>query len=257
MRKIVSLVPSITASLCRLGLREQLIGITNFCNEPADLHRQAEIVGGTKNPNLEQIFRLQADIVFVNSEENRVEDIEALKTRCNVNETFPKSPFDIPKILRSWQECLPEHKNAFMESAKQIEAQLTALTPLREGPSFLYFIWKRPYMVAADDTYISGFLECLGLRNLAPSGEGRYPEVDASLIAELNPDLILLSSEPYPFRNRDWLQLKQETGVKSLPFKADGKLISWHGVHLLDALDDFKSWKFSGQGKLFRPIQQT
>jgi ABC-type hemin transport system substrate-binding protein len=231
-RRIVSLVPSISETLCDLGLRDQLVGCTSFCVEPRDLHRTSTRVGGTKDFDPALIRSLVPTHILCNQEENPREPILELAREIPTLVTFPKGPEDVPGMLRDigrFLECETE------KEAVAIESLLN--TPKRH-PSrrFLYMIWQNPYMIAGPDSYISRTLESIGWVN-AYEGTERYPALDIEAMAACKADIILLSSEPYPFRIRDAKKLKAQWPLAPRLARIDGQMLSWFGTRTREALE--------------------
>jgi ABC-type Fe3+-hydroxamate transport system substrate-binding protein len=208
-------------------------------------------IGGTKNPDLERIASLRPTHILVNEEENKLEHILACETISPTFRTYPKTPDEVPALLRQVGEWLG--RGAEGESwAGQVESRLNRLKELEQRDlsqirKYLYLIWKEPYMVASDDTYIAGMLKLIGLSNIAPLNT-RYPSLSVREMRELSPDVIFLSSEPYPFRNRDikvleiqWMDRESiaEDLHGRLPHfrKIDGQVLSWYGTMTVSGLD--------------------
>ena len=232
--KIVSLVPSYSKLLVDMGLRDSLIAVTKFCVDPADLYRTAMTVGGTKDPELKTILDLEPDVVLVNTEENRVEDIVFLKKHLNVHESCPETVEESLDLIEQLYEYFNiENSINFSEYRKKID---TIRERKEKLESILYFIWKKPYMLASQETYINSVLELAGYKNLAPVSS-RYPVVEVSEIVSLDPDLIIFSDEPYPFRKRDVKALNEELKKTKQFKKACGKIFSWHGSHTIEMID--------------------
>ena len=232
--KIVSLVPSYTRLLCNMGLKDCIIGITNFCVDPADLHRSAERVGGTKDPDINLIIDLKPDVVFVNTEENRSEDIALLKHSLNVHESCPKNVEDAVDLISSFYSYLkmdcPYDLENYHKKIKEIRKTQTTKSKV------LYFIWKKPYMCASKGSYINSVLELAGYINAAPI-HSNYPMLEIAEITSLDVDMFIFSDEPYPFRKRDCKELDKQLHSKNIYMKADAKLFSWHGSHTLEVID--------------------
>lgn len=249
--RIVSLVPSLTESVCELGLRGQLVGCTPFCVRPAGLQRTAVLVGGTKNPDLAAIAALKPTHVLVNDEENKPEHIEALTALAPTLRTFPKDPRDVPPMMRDLGRFLGVA--AAEDWARDIEGAISAMS-FGTRKRFLYYIWREPYMVAARDTYISAMLELAGWENALPAGGVRYPELTVEAARALRPDVILLSTEPYPFRIRDAERLKSEWPDAPEMLKADGQLFSWYGTLAKEALAQMARWTAGADQHIVRPF---
>jgi iron complex transport system substrate-binding protein len=239
--RIVSLVPSLTKTICDFGLQSKIVGCTNFCVDPSNLHRTSKRVGGTKDPNLEMIFELAPTHVIVNDEENRPCDIEALLSRCHVLSTFPKSPLDVPTLLRNMGNFLgcpdiSEQRAVALEGALSLLETNSGSFGTR-GERFAYLIWRDPWMAVSTDTYISRFMEILGFRNVVETS-ARYPVVEPADIIALGVDLIFMSSEPWPFRKRDAAAWRDIVGNSASKIRwIDGQAMSWYGTSTFEAIE--------------------
>jgi ABC-type hemin transport system substrate-binding protein len=234
-RRIISLVPSLSETICALGLRDQLVGCTQFCVEPKDLHRTATRVGGTKDPQLDLIRSLQPTHILANQEENPREPILELAREIPTLVTFPKGPEDVPGMLHDLGRFLLCDTESW---AADIESLLKA--PSRHPPQrFLYLIWQNPYMAAGPDTYISRTLANIGWVN-AYEGAERYPALDIAAMEACCADILLLSSEPYPFRRRDAERLKAQWPSAPRLARIDGQMLSWFGTRTREALEQLR-----------------
>lgn len=249
--RIVSLVPSTTASLCEAGFEKQIVGCTSFCVEPPRLAKNATVIGGTKTPSIDLIKSLNPSHVFANQEENRKEDVEEIQKFSAVDLSFPRCPQDLPKVMRTWGAFLSQ-KKAFDFAIEPLEVQIEMLeskSPEHLG-QFIYLIWKNPYMAVGGDTFISKLLELLGFKN-ALGHLNRYPEVSLEDISKLDPKYLFLSTEPFPFRSRDARGLISSLDSTIIK-KVDGRLASWHGIHTLEAIKIFSRYGIGAESKLFR-----
>lgn len=227
--RIVSLVPSQTELLVDLGLREKLVGITKFCVHPAGLKKDVRLIGGTKNAKTDLIRSLNPDLVIGNKEENSQADIEALEA---VLPTWMSDIFNLEDALdmiRKVGEITGTSERA-SEIISEIQANFARLENLKKtGKTVLYLIWKDPYIAAGPNTFIDAMLSTLGFQNVMQ--QERYPEVNPEA---LNPELIFLSSEPYPFKEKHIAEL-QEQFPQSQVILADGEYFSWYGSRLIGA----------------------
>ena len=253
-RRIVSLVPSLTETVATVGLEREIVGCTTFCCEPPDLARKVSLIGGTKDPQLENILKLQPTHILVNTEENNAEHISWLKSRVPTLECFPKSPRDVPALLHEMGAFLKAEDN--FSPWEQKILRLLQQFPVSDNPrSYLYLIWREPYMLAGKDCYISNLLELMGLKNAAANldsqrpgqtlGQRRYPRVTVEEMVAASCDMVLFSSEPYPFRIRDMKRLLQQwpDNTPNPEFrKIDGQLCSWYGTKTADALIASQMW---------------
>jgi ABC-type Fe3+-hydroxamate transport system substrate-binding protein len=229
-KRIVSLVPSTTETLFALGAGERVVGVTRFCVHPHEARERARIVGGTKNPRIETILALAPDLVLANQEENRREDVEKLRQHVPVEVFYPRDVAQAVTDIRSLGKRVEEPENA-EGVAREIERELEALQSMeRAMVRYLYFIWRRPYMVAGASTFIEALLAEAGFVNRAPRDRGRYPEMEPEEIHRSDADVFLLSSEPFPFVEKHL----EELGERSV--LADGELLSWHGARLREGL---------------------
>lgn len=255
MRRIVSLVPSLTEAIAVAGLENEIVGCTKFCVEPSGLHRKVTLIGGTKDPDLEQIKSLQPTHVVVNTEENKPEHIAWLRERFRTLETFPKAPQDVPMLFAAMGQFF-NAEGLFTPWQRKIEQNLMALPRHGFTKTCLYLIWREPYMLAGVDSYISEMLALLQIKNICPKPE-RYPSVSVEEMAHAKPDMILFSSEPYPFRYRDLERLAHEWPSEvPLPElrKADGQLFSWYGTKTADALAACCQWLAGEESRIIGSV---
>ena len=195
-KRIVSLVPSHTELLAELTNPKWIVGRTKFCIHPGELKQSTILVGGTKKLHFDRIRELNPDLIFANKEENNQEDIELLEKQ------FPVYVSDIKTLNDSYQ-FIQELAQIFNETLKaetiiRQSQQSIASQKQKQRQKAVYLIWKKPYMSIGNDTYIHDVMDKLGFDN-AFANERRYPETSIAIIKSLQPDIILLSSEPYPF----------------------------------------------------------
>ena len=238
-QRIISLVPSQTELLFDLGLASEVIGVTKFCIHPTDKVRGRASVGGTKTLRIDRIHALQPDLIIANKEENTREQIEELQQQYPVHVTDITTLPDALTMIRTVGQLVGKAPQAD-DMAKQIASALSALLP-RSSPqrTVAYFIWRKPYMVAATDTFIDAMLSVAGFRN-AFAGQTRYPEVSPDDLRKSSPDLIFLSSEPYPFTEKHTAELQAICPTAQV-LVVDGEVFSWYGSRLLRAADYLKN----------------
>ena len=234
---IVSLVPSQTELLADLELDERVIGITRFCVHPRDWFLTKARVGGTKNIDPSRVLALKPDVIIANKEENDQADIEALQDHCPVWVSDVRdipTAFEMIKVIGTMTERTEQAE----QLVDRISAARADLLPLKAERTVLYLIWKDPIMVAGSGTYIDSMLREMGLSNIAP--DSRYPELTEERLQELCPDVVLYSSEPYPFKQDHVLAFS-----KLLPdadhLLVDGEAFSWYGSRMLHAVDHIAS----------------
>ena len=238
-QRIVSLVPSWTETVFEFGAGDRLVGATRYCVEPAAELAEVPKVGGTKNPDLDAIAELAPDLVIVNREENRLEDIEWLGARFDLFESTPRTVREVAEDLRRLGARLDAESEA-RALVLAIEAELTRAEVeglRRERPTVFYAIWKKPWMGVNRDTYIHDVLTRCGAHNALANAPERYPEVDLDGLARLGVDLVLLPDEPWPFTEpeRDELRAAGTFGDAAIRL-VDGKDFCWHGARTAQGL---------------------
>jgi ABC-type Fe3+-hydroxamate transport system substrate-binding protein len=239
--RIISLCPSLTELVFDLGAGDELVARTRFCIHPADGVAGVEKVGGTKNPKIERIVALAPDIVLLNEEENRVEDAEELaRAGINCNVSFPVTVQDTADMVRNIGVALGRAGRA-EEIARDIEQRARRVSAAARGTTALryaYLIWHDPWMVAAGNTFVSGMLGLAGAVNVFGDRSERYPEVTSADIAAASPDVVFLSSEPFPFREEHATKLVTESGIERSRIRfVDGEYLSWHGSRTPAGID--------------------
>ncbi len=238
-KRIVSLVPSQTELLVDLGLLKQLVGITKFCIHPKKLLDNVPVVGGTKTVHLDRIKALQPDIIICNKEENTKE----LVASCA--KIAPVWVSDIYTIAESLEmisllgKLFKKEERALqiITNIKKEQTSFSAFIANKNVRKVVYLIWKNPFMAAGQDTFINDLLKINKFENIIKEPRSRYPEINIESLKEA--DLILLSSEPFPFKQSHLRGLKEALG-KDLRL-VDGAYFSWYGSRLQDAFSYFKS----------------
>lgn len=234
--RVVSCVPSLSELIFRL-CPDQIVGRTKFCILPEEIGDIPKI-GGTKTLNISKIASLRPDLVFAVKEENTKDDVEAIQEFASVKVFDIKTIEDALDAIRSIGLLLGEQVKSH-QLAQEIERRLASIEPLPRL-SALYLIWKKPYMAAANHTYINSVLCRIGLINAAGMLD-RYPMLDLHAIRNLKPELILLSSEPFPFSQQDVEELKNDFPNASIHL-VDGALFSWYGSHMLRIPEYVQAW---------------
>lgn len=237
-QRIISVVPSQTELLFDLGLDNEVVGITKFCTHPSDKIRGKTIVGGTKTLHLSRIHALRPDLVLANKEENTREQIDELRRHYPVHVTDVITIYDALTMMGTVGKLVDKEQQVG-EMARQIAASFASLAPLPLPLSVAYLIWQQPYMVAGRGTFIHAMLAAAGFQN-AFGGQTRYPIVLADALRDSRPDLIFLSSEPYPFAQKHVAEL-QAICPTARVLLVDGAVFSWYGSRLLQAVDYFRN----------------
>lgn len=237
-RRIISLVPSITELLYDLGVGDALVGRTKFCVHPAGKLKKVTKIGGTKQLNIAQIHALRPDLIIANKEENDREQIETLSAE------FPVWISDVPNFPAALEMILKvgrvlgtvEQAQRIVQQQQQIMADLLPQRSRRAA----YLIWRKPYMTVGNDTYIHDLLRRVGFENVFGE-QTRYPQFTLAELRQREPEIILLSSEPFPFKEKHIAELRAV--FPAIPIKlVDGEAFSWYGTRLLKTKDILQNY---------------
>ena len=276
--RVVSLVPSLTESLFALGFGGSVVGVSDYCAEPAGKLGSIQRVGGPKEIAIQEVLSLAPDLVFANQEENSAGSIQALiEAGINVWLTFPKTVEEALDVLRGLLAIYHTDRVAMQINTLQMTVDY-AQTASDNQPRKRYFcpIWQGEdqghlwWMTFNQESYAHDVLRVVGGENVfasrqrqyplgadlgleesedAGERDTRYPRVTAAEVIAADPELILLPNEPFHFDEKSKSMILAQFGetkaVKNnnIVF-IDGRLITWHGVRLGRALQELP-WIFS------------
>lgn len=245
-QKIISLVPSQTELLYNLGLDPEVAGITKFCVHPQEWFRTKKRIGGTKNLRLQEITALQPDLILANKEENLKEQVDELATKFPIYVSDVGNYEEALKMITD-TGLLTHTQGAAADLTEKIRAAFDLLAaqnypPLRTA----YLIWKDPYMTIGADTFIHSMMNKAGLVNIYAE-DARYPQITLQALSERKPELVLLSSEPYPFKQKHIDELKAFLPGSKI-ILADGEMFSWYGSRMVEAATYFQKLRHEVAG---------
>jgi ABC-type Fe3+-hydroxamate transport system substrate-binding protein len=236
-KRIIPAVPSTTEFLFDLGLEGKVISRTKFCRYPKGKIEKLPNIGGPKNLYVDKIDLLNPDLILVNEEENNKVQVEALM------ESFPVYVSKVRNYEEALQNILNTGKitgaepKAF-EISNKIRANFAKIPKGENNLKVLYLVWRNPFMAVGRNSFINSMLEMCGFENVLTDPQGRYPNLSAEQIKELNPDLVLLSSEPYPFQEANKKEIRAILPHTKIEL-VDGEMFSWYESHMLQAADYF------------------
>lgn len=239
-KRIISLVPSQTELLFHLGLDKEVVGVTKFCIYPTDWKTRKTIVGGTKNLKIDLIKELNPDLIIANKEEN---DEDSLRKLMPI---FPVWISDIKRLEDAFQMILSVGRITNSESTsftwtEKIKKQFKILSLLPKQPRRVaYLIWNNPFMSVNQDTFIHSLLELNQWDNCFKDKLNRYPEITEEELVDSNPEMVFLSSEPFPFKDKHIYRFKQLL-PESRVVLVNGEYFSWYGSRLVDSPAYFSS----------------
>jgi iron complex transport system substrate-binding protein len=237
--RIISLVPSQTELLVDLGLKSKLVGITKFCVHPKELRKEVAIVGGTKELHYDRIKAIKPDIIICNKEENTAEIVEECSKIAPVWVSDIYTLEDSLEMILSLGEIFKVCEKTSAICEKIVSEAYCFSTKIQSSPrrKVAYLIWKKPYMAAGRNTFVNAMLELNNFENTLSEENSRYPEIKLSTLKSA--DLVLLSSEPFPFKESDAAELKKALQTEVL--LVDGEYFSWYGSRLQNAFSYFKT----------------
>jgi ABC-type Fe3+-hydroxamate transport system substrate-binding protein len=242
-RRIVSLVPSITETLCSLGLADRLVGVTAYCVAPRDVVRTKTRIGGEKDPDLAAIRALRPDLVVANVEENLREHVDTLRGwGIPVWVTYPRTVAEGLAMVRELGQVTGTdgRAEAILADLEPLYARVRAASARRPPVPVFYAIWRQPWMTISADTYIHDLLAVCGARNVFGDHPSRYPTVTLDEVAARRPEVIVLPDEPFRFRRlhlEDFAPYADVPAVRARRIHlVDGKPFSWHGPRVGEAL---------------------
>ncbi|MBS3739457.1 MAG: ABC transporter substrate-binding protein [Psychroflexus sp.] len=234
-KRIVSLVPSQTELLADLGFEKQIVGITKFCVHPKPLKSTKTIVGGTKQVHFDKIEALQPDIIFCNKEENTKPMVDELQNIAPVHVSDVKTLDDNIRLIREYGKILQAQPQANQMIADLQSKSISFQSFIKDKPfkKAAYFIWRDPWMAVGGDTFINHILKRNHFENVY-ANKDRYPTIDIYDLPDL--DILLLSSEPYPFKTKHFSEIPVDNSKIKL---VNGEYFSWYGSRMLKAFDYF------------------
>ncbi len=238
-QRIISLVPSLTELLIDLGIDDQLIGRTRFCVHPKPKVESIPIMGGTKNPRLDKIRQANPDLIISNKEENRARDIHRLMEDFELEVTDIATIEDALITIHQLGQKLgvADQSKVLIQNIQQRLEERPDEPELRTA----YLIWKDPWMTVGRDTYIHDVLDHWNMPNVF-SGQQRYPKFELDALKSYHPDLVLLSSEPYPFKEKHLAQIEEACPAARV-LLVEGEWFSWYGSHMKHAFGRLNVWR--------------
>ncbi len=237
-KRIISAVPSQTELLFDLGLNEEVMAITKFCIHPNEWFRNKKRIGGTKNLNLDEIRALNPDLIIANQEENDETQIKALCKEFPVWISNIKTLDDALDMIINVGELTGRNEKS-LELAQQIKKEFE-FPILLKNTRTAYLIWNDPMMSMNDDTFIHNMIMRCGFENVfAHRKDSRYPEISEEELQHEQPEVLLLSSEPFPFNEKHITHFRKLLPQSKI-ILADGEMFSWYGSRLVQAPNYFR-----------------
>ncbi len=192
-QRIVSLLPSLTESVCELGQCQRLVGVDRYSNWPAVV-KTLPVVGGGLDPNIEAVVALKPDVVVLATASRASARLEALGLKVVALE--PKTHADVRRVLGKLGELLevPPEAGA-LRVWRVIDAGVSAAAqslPPRLKATRVYFEVNRAPYGAGTSSFIGETLTRLGVQNIIPQELGPFPKLNPEFVVRANPDLIMV-----------------------------------------------------------------
>lgn len=239
-QRIVSLVPSLTETLIKMGAAERVVGCTEWCIHPADITADIPKVGGTKNVSIQKVLALEPNLVIANKEENRERHIEALREEIPVFVTYPRTVDDGLETLGDMGVIAGNAAKAeeIARTCRSTLAQMAArdLMPLVTA----CLIWRDPWMAVGPGTYVNDLLNRCGFANAFGESPDRYPQTTLEEVFDRDVEVILLPDEPFEFGSKDVVDVMKARPTDSSAREIvllDGSYLTWYGVRIAPAVE--------------------
>ena len=224
--RVVSLVPSLTEAVAVSALPGLLVGATDWCTHPEGM--EVGRVGGTKYPDLAKVRDCRPDLVLANAEENRREDVQALReVGIPVWVTYPRDLETAFDSLGRLFQALGADRPQWLYEAESVwssplpDTRRQAVVP----------VWRRPWVVLGGRTFAGDLLRRLGVDNIYRDSPERYPRPNLEHIRSRRPDLVVLPDEPYRFTAEDG-----PDAFPGVPYALlSGRHLTWYGPSLVAA----------------------
>lgn len=191
-QRIVSLLPSLTETVCALGACERLVGVDRYSNWPASV-AQLPVVGGGLDPNIEAIVALRPDVVLMATSSRAAVRLESLGVRVVALE--PKTHVDVQRVLGKVGLVLgvadAERVWRLIDAGVQAAAQ--SVPPAVRGTRVYFEVSSGPF-AAGQASFMGETLARLGAQNIVPAALGPFPKVNPEFVVRADPDLIMVGA---------------------------------------------------------------
>ena len=232
-RRIVCLCPSLTETLFALGADDRIVGRTRYCIHPADRVARAAIVGGTRSIRLDAVASLEPDLIIAAKEENPRDVVETLAERFPVYVVDVNGVDDALHAIEDLGELLGAPARA-AAMRRAVRVAFDRVHPLTPPVPAAFLIWCNPYMAAGRRTYVNALMQRCGLDNVCAALPERYPVLRGIPLADLNPRVILLGTEPFPFDQSHADELRRAVPSAAVRL-VDGEMFAWYGARTIKA----------------------
>lgn len=195
-QRIVSLLPSLTETVCELGQCQRLVGVDRYSNHPASV-RALPQVGGGLDPNIEAIVALKPDLVLMSVSSRASERLEALGLKVAALET--RSHADVQRVLEKVGQLLAvnDAQRVWRYTDAGVAAAAQSLPASAKNLRVYFEVNRGPY-AAGESSFIGETLTRLGVKNIVPTSLGPFPKLNPEYVVRANPDVIMISQRNAP-----------------------------------------------------------
>jgi iron complex transport system substrate-binding protein len=239
-RRVVSLAPGLTEFLLAIGAGDCLVGVSDYCVLPEG--RRPARLGGTGNPDIDQLHKLKPDLVLVDRSAGGQHASPALDAGQDVFELAARSVGDAITQLADLAQAIGAARaaTALLGELRAAHEQALEQSEVRPTRRTLGLIWRDPWLAIGGDTYAADLLRLCGAENVALRLPGRSPRAGLDTFMHHNPEVILLGSGPYPFEDDDlrafWRFGDVAAVVRRRVYRCDARLLMQPGPHIPEAL---------------------
>lgn len=190
-QRIVSILPSLSETVCELGLCHRLVGVDRYSNYPVALQKLAQ-VGGGLDPSVEAIVALRPDVVLMATSARVAERLEALGIRVVAME--PKTHADVQRVILALGQFLdvPDAPHIWRRIDAAVNAAAQSLPASTRGVKVYFEASQGPY-AASESSFIGETLTRLGVGNIVPAALGPFPKLNPEFVVRANPGLIMIA----------------------------------------------------------------
>jgi iron complex transport system substrate-binding protein len=193
-QRIVSLLPSLTESVCALGQCHRLVGVDEYSNYPASV-RQLPVVGAGLEPSIEAIVALKPDLVLLASSSRASQRLQSLGIKVLALE--PKTHAELRRVLQTLGVLLGLPDATAAQLLRDMDAGVSAVAkglsaPARRARVYVE-VGRGPY-AASEASFIGETLSRLGVRNIVPAALGPFPQLNPEFVVRADPDLLIVAS---------------------------------------------------------------
>jgi iron complex transport system substrate-binding protein len=189
-QRIVSLLPSLTETVCALGECRRLVGVDRYSNFPASV-RALPQVGGGIDPNIEAVVALRPDVVLMATSSRGVERFEALGLKVLALE--PRSSADVQRVIGQLGQLLevPDAQRIWRAIDARVTAAAQSIPPAARSARVYFEVSRGPY-AAGPGSFLGEMLQRLGVRNIVGPELGPFPRINPEFVVRADPDLIMI-----------------------------------------------------------------